>query len=142
MKESDQLLQEGKFLCDSEKDKYKELSQYLILLSDDLFWQSRNKYFQILESFISRSIDVEELIKQFGQLRKENMKVYDMQKENLEAEACGILPKASEIDFQLNPQSGGFKKVISSLTSVVEAEMSLNSRKKFRRTLIKFTLKI
>ena len=100
MKESKKLRQEGKFLWDSDKDKNKELTQYLILLSDDVFWQSRNKYFQIIKSFLSRSIDIDEFMKQYGQLRRENMDGYDMRKKNLEAEAVKstlltILPEKS-----------------------------------------------
>jgi len=34
---------------------------------------------------------------------------------NLEDEACGILSKSSEINFQLNPESRGFAKIISSI---------------------------
>lgn len=41
IKKSDQLLQEGKFLCDFDKD---ELNQYFILLSDHIFWNSRYQY--------------------------------------------------------------------------------------------------
>ena len=88
MKESKKLRQDGK------------LTQYLILLSDDVFWQSRNKYFQIIKSFLSRSIDIDEFMKQYGQLRRENMDGYDMRKKNLEAEAVKstlltILPEKS-----------------------------------------------
>ena len=99
MKESKKLSQEGKSLWDYDKTKSNELTQYLTLLNDDIVQQSRKEYFQILELFISRSIDVEEFFQQYDQLRRSNRDASKMRKENLEAEACGILPKASEIDF-------------------------------------------
>jgi hypothetical protein len=62
MKELNKLLQEGKFLCDYDAVKDEKLTQYSTLLSDDIFWQSRKKYFQILEFFISKSITLKEFI--------------------------------------------------------------------------------
>ena len=43
-----------------------------------------------------------------------------MRKENLKAEAFGALPEGSEIDFQLNPQSRGFRKILSSLENKID----------------------
>ena len=40
-----------------------------------------------------------------------------MWKEKLEEEACNILTQSNKIDFQLNPESGGFTKIISNLHS-------------------------
>ena len=127
MRESDELSLQGKLLCDCEKDKYQELSKYLILLSDHIFWQSRKCYLQVLESFINQKINIGEFIIQFVQLRNENLKIFEMQQEDLIYEAYGILSDTSEIDFKLNAKSRGFKKLISSLTSTLEAEMSLKS---------------
>lgn len=118
MVESKKLLQQGKSLWDSDKAKSKKLTQYLTLLYDDIFWKSRYQYIQILESFINRSIDVDELIQKFNDLRGSNMKASKMREENLEAEA--FLPEASEMDFQLNPQSPGFTKIISSIDTTID----------------------
>ncbi len=41
MVESKKLLQQGKSLWDYDKAKSKELTQYLILLYDEIFWKSR-----------------------------------------------------------------------------------------------------
>lgn len=110
MVESNKLLQQGKSLRDYDKAKNKELTQYLTLLYDDIFWKSRYKYLQILESFISRSIDIDELIQKFNDLEGSNMKASKMLEENLK----------NNIDFQLNPESRGFTKIISSLDTTID----------------------
>lgn len=91
------------------------MNQYLILLDDDIFWQSRKEYLQLLELFINRSISIEEFIQQYGQRRRSNNEASEKRQKNLEAETLAVLPKASEIGFQLNPQSRGFTKILSSI---------------------------
>jgi len=58
------------------------------------------------------------LIQKFNDLRGSNMKASKMREENLEAEA--FLPEASEMDFQLNTQSTGFTKIISSIDTTID----------------------
>ena len=110
MKESKKLRQQGKSLWDYDKAKNEELTQYIMLLYDDIFWQSRDQYLQILESFISRSIDAEEFIQKFGQLRGPNIEASNMREKNLE----------SEMNLQLNPQSTGFTEIISSIYAAID----------------------
>lgn len=110
MAESKKLLQQGKSLWDYDKDKHKELTHYITLLYDDIFWKSRYQYFQILESFISRSIDIDEFIQKFNGLLVSNRKASKMREKNLE----------NEIDFQLNPESPGFSEIISSLNTIID----------------------
>lgn len=43
-----------------------------------------------------------------------------MRQKNLEAEACALSLKASETDFQLNPQSLGFTKIIGSIYASID----------------------
>jgi hypothetical protein len=120
MKKSKKLREEGKFLWDYDKAKADELVQYLTLLDDDIAWQSRGKYFQILELFTSRSVTVEEFFQQYGRLRSSNRNASKMRQKNFETEAFGILPEASEIDFQLNPQSRGFTKILSYIDNDID----------------------
>ena len=56
-----------------------------------------------------------------------------MWQKNLEEEACGILTQSNEIDFQLNPESLNFTKIINELDAWVDLcdpditlEMDLN----------------
>jgi len=120
MKESKEIRKKGKFLWDYDEAKSHELNQYLTFLDDDIVWQSRKEYFQILELFISRSITVEEFIQQYSHLRRSNLDASEMRQKNLEAEAFADLPKTSEIDFQLNPQSRGFTEILSFIDSNID----------------------
>ena len=110
MKEEKKLRQEGKSLWDLDKAKQKELSNYLILLEDDIFWKSNQKYLKILEMFSDGMINGNEFIDQFSSLRMENMKLSKIQKENLE----------NEINLQLNPKSRGFTEIIASLDAAAD----------------------
>ena len=110
MRESEKLRQQGKLLWNYDKTKYKELTRYCTFLWDDIFWQSRNQYLQIIESFISRKIDGEEFANQFGNLRGENMNASDMREANLEG----------EMNLQLNPKSSGFTKIISDIYAHID----------------------
>ena len=117
LKERKNLKKEGKFLWESDKAKSKELTRYLTLLDDQIFWESRKNYCQILDLFIRKKISVDEFCHQFYVLRGSNLKASRMWENNLEEEACGILTQSKKIDFQLNPESGGFTKIISNLHS-------------------------
>ena len=117
LKERKSLQKEGKFLWDSDKAKNKELTRDLTLLHDQIFWESRKKYCQILDLFIRKTISLDEFLNQFYVLRGSNLKASRMWENNLEEEACGILTPSNKINFQLNPESGGFTKIISNLHS-------------------------
>ena len=53
MKERKSLKKEGKLLRDYDKTKNDELISYLTLLEDQIFWESRKEYIQILDLFVS-----------------------------------------------------------------------------------------
>ena len=115
IKESNKLRQEGKFLYDYDKAKYDELSQYVTLLNDDIVWESRKEYLQIIKLFISRRISIDEFIQQYGHLRRSNFEALKRRQKNLED-----LPNESDIDFQLNPQSVGFTEIIGSIYASID----------------------
>jgi hypothetical protein len=117
LKERKSLQKEGKLLRDYDKAKNDELISYLILIEDQIFWESRKEYIQILDLFVSKKITLDQFFKQFGGLRGSNLKASRMWEEKLEEEACGILTQSNKIDFQLNPESNGFTKIISNLHS-------------------------
>ena len=110
MVESKKLLQQGKSLHDYDPAKNTKLAEYLTLLYDDVFWASRHQYLQILESFTNRSIDINESIQKFYDLRCSNMKASETRVKNLE----------NEIDFQLNPEAYGFTDIISSIDMTID----------------------
>lgn len=110
MAESKKLRQEGKYLHDFDRVKSQKLSQYITLLSDHVFWKSRDQYLQILEKFVSKNIDIDTFIKKFRGLRRSNMTASKILEKNLE----------NEIDFQPNLESRGFTKIISSINDIIE----------------------
>lgn len=52
LKERKSLQKEGKLLRDYDKAKHDELISYLILVEDEIFWESRKEYIQILDLFV------------------------------------------------------------------------------------------
>ena len=122
------LKKEGKFFWDCDKAKSNQLFRYLILLNDQIFWENRNKYCQILDLFIRKKISLDEFCHQFYRLRALNISEAQMWEKSLEEEACGILTQSNKIDFELNPESGGFTSIISSLhswTNLCDSDVTL-----------------
>jgi len=120
LKERKSLKKEGKLLEDYDKTKHDELISYLILLEDQIFWESRKEYIQILDLFVSKKITRDQFSRQFCRLRGSNLRSARMWKEKLEEEAFVVFPKSNEIDIQFNPKSCGFTKIISYLHSLVD----------------------
>ena len=121
LKERKSLQKEGKLLQDYDKAKNDELISYLSLLDDQIFWESREEYIQILDLFVSKKITLDHFSKQFCGLRGSNLRSARMWKEKLEEEAFVVFPKSTEINIQVNPKSCGFTKIISYLHSLVDA---------------------
>jgi len=65
LKEKKSLKKEGKLLRDYDKTKNDELISYLSLLEDQIFWESRKEYIQILDLFVRKKISLDQLFKQF-----------------------------------------------------------------------------
>ena len=63
LKERKKLEQEGKFFRDFDKANNKELIGYLTLLDDQIFWQNRQEYYQILDLFVNKKITIDQLFK-------------------------------------------------------------------------------
>ena len=121
LKERKSLQKEGKLLRDYDKAKNDELISYLSLIEDQIFWESRKEYIQILDLFVSKKITLDQLFKQFCGLRGSNLRSARMWKEKLEEEAFVVFPKSTEINIQVNPKSCGFTEIISYLHSLVDA---------------------
>ena len=120
LKERKSLQKEGKLLRDYDKAKNDELISYLSLIEDQIFWESRKEYIQILDLFVSKKITLDHFFKQFCGLRGSNLRSARMWKEKLEEEALVVFPKSNEINSQVNPKSCGFTKIISYLHSLVD----------------------
>ena len=120
LKERKSLQNEGKSLRDYDKAKHDELLSYLIMIDDQIFWESRKEYVQILDLLVSKKITLDQLFKQFCGLRGSNLRSARMWKEKLEEEAFVVFPKSTEINIQVNPKSCGFTKIISYLHTLVD----------------------
>lgn len=114
-KEKKSLEKEGKSLRDYDTAKHDELLSYLYWIEDQVFWESRKEYLQILNLVVSKKITLFEFFQQFGRLRYSNFTSYRIWKKNLEEEACGLLTQSNKLDFQVNPESYGFTNIISKL---------------------------
>lgn len=119
LKERKSLQKEGKLLSDYDKAKNDELISYLIMVEDQIFWESRKEYTQMLDLFVSKKITLEQFFTQFCGLRGSNLRSARMWKEKLEEEALIVFPKSNEINSQINPKSCGFTEIISYLHSLV-----------------------
>lgn len=65
LRERKSLQKEGKLLRDYNKTKNDELIKYLSLIEDQIFWESRKEYIQILDLFVSKKITLNHFFKQF-----------------------------------------------------------------------------
>ena len=120
MKERKSLQKEGKLFRDYDKTKNNELIRYLTLIEDEIFWESRKEYIQILELFVSKKISLDQFFKQFSSLQGSNFQSAKRWEKKLEEEALAVFPKLNEINSQVNPKSCGFTKIISYLDSLVD----------------------
>ena len=111
LKERKSLQKEGKLLGDYDKAKNDELISYLILLEDEIFWESGKEYIQILDLFVRKKITLDQFFNQFCGLRGSNLRSARMWKEE----------KLEEEAFVVNPKSCGFTEIISDLHSFVDA---------------------
>ena len=83
LKERKSLEKEGKLLEDRHKAKNDQLISYLILIEDQIFWESLKEYIQILDLFVSKKITLDHFFNQFCGLRGSNMRSAIMWEEKL-----------------------------------------------------------
>lgn len=120
LKERKSLEKEGKLFHDYDEAKNNELINYLTLIEDEIFWESRKEYIQILDLFVSKKISLDQFFEQFSSLRGLNLRSARLWKKKLEEEALVVFPKSNEINIQVNPKSCGFTEIISYLDSLVD----------------------
>lgn len=129
LKESKQLRLKGKHLLDVNQAKFRELTHYFSLIEDDIFWQNRNSYLEIVKLYTNKNMTTKTFSQKFGkQLSSDNNK-YDIRRKELESKAFDNLSKASEIDFQLHAESVGFRKIISNMNhyrDLIDPDIDLN----------------
>lgn len=134
LKEKKSLEKEGKLLQDYDETKHGELISYCGLLRDQILWENRKEYIQILDLFVSKKISLDEFFKQFFSLRTSN--ILSARKSNQKLEKEIFVINSSEIDIQVNPKSSGFTELIEFLHTLsdlcdpdVTLEMNLKELK-------------
>ena len=120
LKKRNDLQKNGKLFRNYDKVKHDELISYLTLIEDKIFCKSAKGYFQILDSFINKTITIDQFLNQFYSIRGSNLKLARTLKKKLEEEALGVFPQSTEINIEIDPKSYGITKLISSLHSLVE----------------------
>ena len=120
LKKRKNLWKEGKSLRNFNKFESDKLLEYLTLIEDQVFWQSRKNYYETLDSFINKKISLDEFFKQFYNLWGSNLKLSRTLINNLEKEAYSQVTKSNEIGIELDSKSKGFTAIISSFHSWVE----------------------
>jgi len=86
------------------------LLKYRIVFEDYIMWQSKEEYYQIIESFLNTKIDGENFVDQILTLRNKNMIDAEVLEENLK----------SKTDFHLTSKSIGFASVIDNIYFVLD----------------------
>ena len=51
LKQAESLEKKGMWLYEEDKDKYLELLDYQVRLSDQQYWENRNNYFSVMNNF-------------------------------------------------------------------------------------------
>jgi hypothetical protein len=120
IKESTTLLKRGEYLWNLDQTKNDQLNAYIIILSDNVFWKSKNDYFQILKLLSEQKITVNEFINQYAIIRSSNLNSLEIIKKNLETEAFDDLNEINELEIELNPKSFGFTNVLYYIDNYID----------------------
>lgn len=98
-----------------DKQKYEELEYYEYLLQENILWQDRNRYTQILEDFVDGRITIEELDEQICELRISCLKSSKELVNNLEKTVLTNF-ESDSITINYNQKSRGFSDLLQDLS--------------------------
>ena len=115
LREQEQVKKKGELLTNFTEAKKDELTKYKIWIDDQIFWESRENYLQILKQFVNKEIDGEQFRKQFCHLRSSNMTASEMLTKKFEDEALDVSLQSTETNIQINPKSYKFGRKISTI---------------------------
>jgi hypothetical protein len=118
LKEKKIFEKQGKLFRDYEKIKNDELISYIGWLGDQVFWENRKEYLQILNLFVSKKITPPQFFEQFFALRCSNLRSITTLIKKLEEEIFVL--KSNEIDITVNPKCYEFTDIISYVHSLVD----------------------
>ena len=104
----DQLLDSvssQEYIVRTTEKNYKNLQNFRIMLDDSVMWESRKKYFEIINQFLTNQIDGEDFCDQISALRSQNLIDAEDLEQNLN----------SKTDIYLSSKSINFCGVIDHL---------------------------
>lgn len=107
---SEKLLSEGKFFFEEDRAASSELSNYMNIISDSVYWSNRKDFFKPIQLFLDRKIDGEEFRIQFFDVWRYNRDLVKDYQKNIEALQ----------NFELIPKAIGFSSLPSELSSIVD----------------------
>ena len=121
LKESNLLYQEGKSLENLNKTKYDKLHDYISILQNNIFWESRKEYQQIINQFVSKRITFDEFRSKYGKIRYSNFRTYEIREKIVEeGEVIANSSKTSEIHLDRNTRASKFMHILSDINSDID----------------------
>ena len=123
LKESNLLYQyqEGKSLQNSNKTKYDKLHDYISILQNNIFWESRKEQQQIINQFVIERITFDEFRSKYGNIRYSNFRTYEICKKTIEeGEVIADSSKTSEINLDRNTRASKFMQILSDINSDID----------------------
>lgn len=127
LKQEELFKSQGKSLDETLQNK---LISYQIMIEDQVFWESCEKYLKIFNLFISKTISMDQFLDQFYMIRSSNLESRQVLEKKFKEEALNLSSPSVEITVAFNSKSRGFEKLIStiySLTDVYDCDVTLES---------------
>lgn len=110
IKEAKELNKQNKSILVYAKIMSTQLYDYLILVSDNVYWQNQAKYLQLVEAFVNKNITMDKFSEQYKKLFISDKKLEREYLDNLE----------STINLKLSSKCLGFSTILSELDMVIE----------------------
>jgi hypothetical protein len=99
-KRSQDLVREGKLIFKESPKEYDELTEFRIVLFDDICWRRRKQFALIMEKFVNDSIQMEQFETEFSLLYWRTDKGFKTFKNDLKKlERLQLDPRSSECEF-------------------------------------------
>lgn len=99
-KRSQDLAKQGKSIFKESPKEHDELTEFRIVLFDDIFWRRRKQFALIMEKFVDDSIHMEQFETEFSLLYWRTNEAFKTFKNNLKKlERLQLDPRSSECEF-------------------------------------------
>lgn len=120
LNEQSKLEQEGKFLSDVNQAKRSELSSYLAMIEDQIFWETRLEYYKLFDLFVTKKISCEDFSDEFDNLICLNRDTSARWIDYFKNEAFNSVTNLNQADFQINSKSHYFSDLIYKVSYLID----------------------